>query len=308
MRKILVTGGTGFIASHIVDRYVDLGHEVEVIDNMSTGKESNKREDVVYHNIDIRNPEISNIFHKGKFEVVNHHAAQIDVRKSTQNPTFDAEINILGTLNLLQNVVENNVEKFIFASTGGAIYGDQEHLPVPESSPTNPVSPYGVSKLAVEKYLHYYETEYGLNYNVLRYSNVYGPRQNPHGEAGVVAIFALKLLNGETVKINGDGTQTRDYVYVEDIARLNSKVLTSDETFILNAGTGVENDVNEVFKFVQKFAGSNSEALHGPAVPGEQMRSSIDSSIAKQKLDWDSTTGLEDGIKKTVEFCKTQHF
>ena len=176
MRKVLVTGAAGFIGPHAVDSYVELGHEVEVIDSMSAGKESNKRKDVAYHNIDIRNPKISNIFNKVNFEAVNHHAAQINVRKSTQNPTFDADVNILGTLKLLQNVVDNEVGKFIFASTGGAIYGDQEHLPVPKSSPTNPVSPYGVSKLTVERYLHYYNTEYGLNYNVLRYSNVYGPR------------------------------------------------------------------------------------------------------------------------------------
>jgi len=195
--KILVTGGAGFIASHIVDKYISLDHQVEVIDDMSMGREENKRDDVTYHELDIRSKEVAQIFESGKFDIVNHHAAQMDVRKSTEDPSFDADVNILGGLNLLQNCVKYEVEQFIFASTGGAIYGEQLEYPASEEHPTRPVSPYGVSKLSIEHYLHYYHTEYDLDYSVLRYSNVYGPRQNPYGEAGVIAIFANKLLSGE---------------------------------------------------------------------------------------------------------------
>ena len=179
--KILITGGAGFIGSHIVDKYVDLGHKVEVIDNMSSGLMENMRDDVTYHEIDIRSSKVTAVFDEGSFDVVNHNAAQMDVRKSTEDPAFDADVNIIGSINLLQNCVRTNVKQFIFASTGGAIYGEQDAYPVDETHPANPVSPYGVSKLSIEKYLHYYDVEYGIIHSILRYSNVYGPRQNPHG-------------------------------------------------------------------------------------------------------------------------------
>lgn len=302
--NILVTGGAGFIASHIVDIYRDLGHRVEVIDDMSRGEVENKRDDVIYHEVDIRSPKISEIFDKGKFDVVNHHAAQMDVRKSTEDPAFDADVNIIGSINLLQNCVRTNVKQFIFASTGGAIYGEQDVFPADETHPANPVSPYGISKLSIEKYLHYYHVEHGLTHTVLRYSNVYGPRQNPHGEAGVIAIFAKKILKGEQVIINGDGKQTRDYTYINDIVRLNELVLGSDKCTLTNAGRGMEYDVNYLFELLKGEMGSSIEAEHGPPVPGEQRRSSINSDRAMQLFSWKAEIDLESGISKTADFFK----
>lgn len=302
--KILVTGGAGFIASHIVDKYRDLGHRVEVIDDMSRGRVENKRDDVIYHEVDIRSPKISEIFDKGKFDVVNHHAAQMDVRKSTEDPAFDADVNIIGGINLLQNCVRTNVKQFIFASTGGAIYGEQDVFPADETHPANPVSPYGISKLSIEKYLHYYHVEHGLTHTILRYSNVYGPRQNPHGEAGVIAIFAKKILKGEQVIINGDGKQTRDYTYIDDIVRLNELVLGSDKCTLTNAGRGMEYDVNYLFELLKGEMGSSIEAEHGPPVAGEQRRSSINSDRAMQLFSWKAEIDLESGISKTADFFK----
>ncbi|TFB12976.1 NAD-dependent epimerase/dehydratase family protein [Candidatus Marinimicrobia bacterium MT.SAG.4] len=302
--KILVTGGAGFIASHIVDKYSDLGHRVEVIDDMSHGEAENKRDDVIYHEIDIRSPKISEIFDKGEFDVVNHHAAQMDVRKSTEDPAFDADVNIIGGINLLQNCVRTNVKQFIFASTGGAIYGEQDVFPADETHPANPVSPYGIPKLSIEKYLHYYHVEHGLTHTILRYSNVYGPRQNPHGEAGVIAIFAKKLLKGEQVIINGDGKQTRDYIYIDDIVRLNELVLGSEKCTLTNAGRGMEYDVNYLFNLLKGELGSSIEAEHGPPVAGEQRRSSINSDRAMQVFSWKASVDLESGISRTADFFK----
>lgn len=302
--NILVTGGTGFIGSHVVDKYVELGHNVEVIDDMSSGKEANKRDDVVYHKLDIRSNEISSIFDKGKFDVINHHAAQMDIRKSVDDPSEDADINIVGSLNILNNCIRTEVRQVIFASTGGAIYGEQSEYPAPEDHDTNPVSPYGIAKLSLEKYLYYFYVEYGLNFNILRYSNVYGPRQNPHGEAGVIAIFALKLLKNEDVVINGDGKQTRDYTYVDDIVRLNEKVLGADDNSIVNAGRGVEIDVNELYEILRQNIDSTKHATHGPAVSGEQRRSSIASERAKKLYGWKAEIEIGEGIERTVEFFK----
>ena len=302
--KILVTGGAGFIASHIVDKYVGIGHKVEVIDNMSRGIVVNKRNDVKYHEFDIRSSNISNVFDEGKFDVVNHHAAQMDVRKSTEDPAFDADVNIIGSINLLQNCVRTNVKQFIFASTGGAIYGEQNVYPADETHPANPVSPYGVSKLSIEKYLHYYYVEHGLIHTILRYSNVYGPRQNPHGEAGVIAIFAKKLLKGEEVVINGDGKQTRDYAYIDDVVSLNELVLGSNKCTLTNAGRGMEYDVNYLFELLKGEMGSTIEAKHGPPVSGEQRRSSINSDRAMQLFSWKAEVDLESGISKTADFFK----
>jgi len=302
--NILVTGGAGFIASHIVDKYRDLGHRVEVIDDMSRGRVENRRDDVIYHEIDIRSPKISEIFDKGKFDVVNHHAAQMDVRKSTEDPAFDADVNIIGGINLLQNCVRTNVKQFIFASTGGAIYGEQDVFPADETHPANPVSPYGISKLSIEKYLHYYHVEHGLTHTVLRYSNVYGPRQNPHGEAGVIAIFSKKILKGEQVIINGDGKQTRDFTYIDDIVRLNELVLGSDKCTLTNAGRGMEYDVNYLFELLKGEMGSSIKAEHGPPVAGEQRRSSINSDRAMQLFSWKAEIDLETGISKTADFFK----
>ena len=304
--RILITGGAGFIASHIVDKYLYSGHYVEVIDDMSFGRQENIRDDITYHELDIRSEKVAKIFEKGKFDVVNHHAAQMDVRKSSKDPAFDADVNILGGLNLLQNCVKFGVKQFIFASTGGAIYGEQQEYPASEEHPANPVSPYGVSKLSIEHYLHYYHVEYGLDYSVQRYSNVYGPRQNPYGEAGVIAIFANKMLAGEDVVINGDGLQTRDYVFVDDIARLNTLVLGAKGTFILNAGRGTEDDVNRLSTLLKELTGSSSNVSHGPPVQGEQRRSSISAAKAKELYDWEAEVDLEEGLAKTVEYFRDQ--
>ena len=302
--KILITGGAGFIGSHIVDKYVDLGHRVEVIDDMSNGLVENMRDDVTYHEIDIRSSKVTAVFDEGTFDVVNHHAAQMDVRKSTEDPAFDADVNIIGSINLLQNCVRTNVKQFIFASTGGAIYGEQDAYPADETHPANPVSPYGISKLSIEKYLHYYDVEYGIIHSILRYSNVYGPRQNPHGEAGVIAIFAKKLLLGKQVIINGDGKQTRDYVYINDIVRLNELVLAFDRCTLTNAGRGMEHDVNYLFDLLKQEMDSTMKAKHGPQVPGEQRRSSINSDRAMQLFSWKAEVDIESGISKTVDFFK----
>ena len=302
--KILVTGGAGFIGSHVVDTYIESGHEVVVIDNLSTGKMENVNSAAAFYQMDIRDHAIEEVFRKEKFDIVNHHAAQMDVRKSVVDPLYDAKVNILGMLNLLQNSIQNNLIQFIFISSGGAVYGEQETFPANEEHPTRPLSPYGVTKLTGEKYLHFYATTYGLKYVILRYANVFGPRQNPEGEAGVVAIFASRLLKGEQPVINGDGTQTRDFVYVGDLVRANVKVLGYPENNIFNLGTSKETDINHIYNLLHKITGNNAREIHGPAKPGEQLRSVIDCKRAEKLLDWRPEITLEEGLKKTVEFFK----
>jgi UDP-glucose 4-epimerase len=302
--KILVTGGAGFIASQIADAFIEEGHTVFVLDNLSSGFERNINPRANFIKADIRDKGISELFEKEKFDVVNHHAAQMDVRRSVADPAFDADTNIIGTINLLQNAVKNNVKKFMFASTGGAVYGEQEYFPADEKHPTSPLSPYGISKLAVEKYLFFYSAQYKLNYSILRYANIYGPRQNPHGEAGVVAIFSKKLLSGEQPLINGDGKQTRDYTFVKDVVKANLLALTDHTSDIYNIGTGKETDVNELFNMINGLIGKGQVEKHGPAMPGEQMRSVITSQKLKDRFGWSPSTSLMDGLKNTVEYFK----
>ncbi len=302
--KILVTGGAGFIASHVADAFVNDGHEVFVLDDLSTGFEKNVNPKAKFIKADICDLSLSELFEKEKFDVVNHHAAQMDVRRSVADPAFDAKTNIIGTINLLQNCVKNGVKKFMFASTGGAVYGEQNQFPADENHPTSPLSPYGISKLAVEKYLYFYNAQYGLNYTVLRYANIYGPRQNPFGEAGVIAIFTTKLLNGEQPIINGTGLQTRDYVFVGDVVKANLLTLKDEACGIYNVGTGIETNVNEIFNLLNNIVGKGAEEMHGPAAAGEQMRSVITSEKLFKKFGWKPNTSLEDGMKKTVEFFK----
>ena len=302
--KILVTGGAGFIASHITDAFIEDGHTVFVLDNLLSGFEKNINPKAVFIKADIRDKAISELFESEKFDVINHHAAQMDVRRSVADPAFDADTNIIGTINLLQNAVKNNVKKFMFASTGGAIYGEQEYFPADEKHPMAPLSPYGISKLAVEKYLFFYKVQYNLKHSILRYANIYGPRQNPHGEAGVVAIFSKKLINGEQPVINGDGKQTRDYTYVKDVVKANLLALNDTASDIYNVGTGNETDVNELFNFVNDMVGNGQVEKHGPAMPGEQMRSVITSRKLKEKFGWSPSTTIKEGLKSTVEFFK----
>ena len=304
--KILITGGAGFIGSQIADAFISAGHNVCIVDNLSTGVKDNINTKAKFYEKDITDKEIIRIFEKENFDVVCHQAAQIDVRKSVADPVFDANTNILGTLNLLQACVKTGVKKFMFASTGGAIYGEQDYFPADENHPTRPVSPYGITKLTIEKYLFYYHIQYKLNYTVLRYANVYGPRQNPFGEAGVVAIFANKLLREEQPVINGAGEQTRDYVYVGDVVKANVLTLEDKESTIYNVGTGIETNVSRIFKHLNELTGNIVEERHGPQAKGEQMRSVVTSDKLKSKFDWKPSTSLMEGLSKTVEFFKTK--
>jgi UDP-glucose 4-epimerase len=228
--KILVTGGAGFIGSHIADAYVQQGHDVVILDDLSSGSKGNINPGATFVHLDIRDKGVADLFRSEQFDVVNHHAAQMDVRRSVSDPQYDASINVLGGLNILENASRHKVKKVIFSSTGGAIYGEQDYFPADELHPLRPLSPYGITKLCTEKYLFYYKEVHGMDHVVLRYANVYGPRQNPHGEAGVVAIFASKLLRGEQPVINGDGKQTRDYTFVGDVVKANLAAPSRDQT------------------------------------------------------------------------------
>ncbi len=302
--KILVTGGAGFIASHIADAFINEGHSVTIVDNLSQGFEKNLNPKAKFVKADICDTSLFELFEKEKFDVVNHHAAQMDVRKSVADPTYDANTNIIGTINLLQHSIKTGVKKFMFASTGGAVYGEQSYFPADENHSTSPCSPYGISKLSVEKYLFFYKFQYNFNYTILRYANIYGPRQNSKGEAGVVAIFTTKLLAGEQPVINGSGKQTRDYVYVGDVVKANLLALKDDICDIYNVGTEKETDVNELFNKLNKITESNKEEKHGPPAPGEQMRSVITSEKLFKRFNWKPSTTLDEGLKTTVEFFK----
>jgi UDP-glucose 4-epimerase len=305
--KILVTGGAGFIGSHVVDRYLAEGHQVVVVDNLSTGRREFVNPSAKLYMTDIRSSRLAAIFETERPEVVNHHAAQMDVRRSVADPGFDAQVNILGSLNLLECCRRSGVKRLIFASTGGAVYGDGAPLPTPEDHPTRPASPYGISKLAVEHYLACWETLYEIRALALRYANVYGPRQNPAGEAGVVAIFAYRLAAGTTALINGDGEQTRDYVYVDDVAEANRRALEQhDLSGAVNIGTGVETSVNELFRRLARAAHVRGEARHGPPKPGEQRRSALDPSRAKRLLNWTPQVSLDEGLRRTVDYFKQE--
>ena len=302
--KIVVTGGAGFIASHVVDAYLDGGHEVHIIDDFSTGQNVNVNSQATLHQVDIAEKEAARLIEQIKPDVLSHHAAQMDVRHSVADPTFDARVNILGFINLLETGKNSGVKKVIFASSGGAVYGEQKVFPAPESHDTEPASPYGVSKRAGELYLSYYHQAFGLPYIALRYANVYGPRQSAKGEAGVVAIFLSALLAGKTPVINGDGRQTRDYVYVGDVVAANVAALQSSFIGPINIGTGVETDVVTIYQHLRQAVGSPIEAQHGPPKAGEQRRSCLDAGCAAQILGWRPQMTLKDGLRHTVDYCR----
>lgn len=302
--KIVVTGGAGFIASHVVDAYLDGGHEVHIIDDFSTGQSVNVNSQATLHQVDIAEKEAARLIEQIKPDVLSHHAAQMDVRHSVADPTFDARVNILGFINLLETGKNSGVKKVIFASSGGAVYGEQKVFPAPESHDTEPASPYGVSKRAGELYLSYYHQAFGLPYIALRYANVYGPRQSAKGEAGVVAIFLSALLAGKTPVINGDGRQTRDYVYVGDVVAANVAALQSSFIGPINIGTGVETDVVTIYQHLRQAVGSPIEAQHGPPKAGEQRRSCLDAGCAAQILGWRPQMTLKDGLWHTVDYCR----
>ena len=304
--RVLLTGGAGFIGSHVSDILINNGHEVIVIDNLSSGKEENLNSKAVLYKEDIRDSVIKGIMERERPEAVIHHAAQVNVRNSVEDPLYDMDVNIGGTLNLLENSVRNGVKKFIFASTGGAIYGEQSCFPADENHPTKPLSPYGITKLTCEKYLYYYHKTYGLNYVSLRYSNVYGPRQDPYGEAGVVAIFSQKMLAGDQPIINGSGEQTRDYVFVEDVARANILTLERDVFGEFNIGTGIETTVNSLFKEIKTLAESEVKSVYRKAKKGEQFRSVLDWSKAKRGLGWNPEVSLKEGLKQTLAFFRAK--
>lgn len=299
--KIAVTGGAGFIASHIADAYLSLGHEVVIIDNLSTGKRENIPANARFIEMDVNDPGIPALFMEEKFDIVNHHAAQMDVRVSVQDPTYDARINILGGINIYESALRSSVKKIIFASSGGTVYGEQEYFPADERHPTKPISPYGIAKLSNEQYLYYYAHVHGLPSVAFRYANIYGPRQNPHGEAGVIAIFAQKLLRGEQPVINGDGLQTRDYVYVGDVVAANILALQPQMIGAYNIGTGIETDVNTLFGHLRDLTQSTCEEQHAPAKQGEQLRSVLSHERIFASFGWTPKMDIVEGLSKTVD-------
>lgn len=303
--NILLTGGAGFIGSHIADAYLASGHSVTIIDNLSTGRRKNIPAGAMFFEADIRDPDaVQRVFASSRFDLVNHHAAQMDIRRSVADPVYDASVNILGVLTILQEAVRTGVTRIVFASSGGAVYGEQTAFPAGESHPTHPISPYGVAKQTTEQYLFYYHTVFGLDVVCLRYANIFGPRQNPEGEAGVVAIFANKLFAGQQPIINGDGKQTRDYVFVSDVVRANMLVSGARGFQVFNIGTGRETDVNQIFQGVRAAVGSACAEQHGDAKKGEQRRSVLSHEHIRQAFGWTPGVTLEEGLRTTVDYFR----
>lgn len=309
-RKVCLTGGAGFIGSHLAEAFLSQGLQVTILDDFSTGRRENVADGAAVHQVDIRSAEAAEVLADGRFDALVHQAAQMDVRRSVADPAFDADVNVRGSLNLLEAARKGGVRRVLFASTGGAIYGEQDVFPADEDHPTRPVSPYGVAKLAVERYLYFYHHEYGLDVSSLRYANVYGERQNPFGEAGVVAIFLHRLLAGDTPTINGDGLQTRDYVHVSDVVAANLAALRrplADPGFrVYNVGTGLETSVVDLYGHLTAALGVDRPAAHGPGKPGEQRRSVIDPGRIQAELGVRPPRALRDGLGDTTRwFCET---
>ena len=303
--RILVTGGAGFIGSNVADRFVALGHEVAVFDNLSSGFREFVNPKARFYEGDLADAaSIRHAIADFRPEIVDHHAAQIDVRKSVSDPVFDARVNVLGSIGMLQACTANGVRKVIYASTGGALYGEGRQLPATEDHPINPEAPYGASKHTVEHYLYIWKLLHGLDYTVLRYPNVYGPRQNPHGEAGVNAIFIGLMLAGKRPRIFGDGTAVRDYLFVDDVVAANALALEKGSGEMLNIGTGVGTSVLDIVRELQNILGITEGAIHEPARAGEIQQIYLDASRAKQVLGWQPTVGFGEGLKKTVEWSR----
>jgi len=301
----LVTGGAGFIGSHVADAYLAAGHEVAILDDLSTGKLDNVNPQARFFHADLRQPEqLTAAFDDFRPEVICHLAAKANVRESMLKPVLYAEVNVIGSINLLETARAFSCNKFIYASTAGAVYGEPEYLPVDENHPINPLDPYGASKHHVEHYLYLYQRNYGLNYTVLRYPNVYGPRQDPHGEAGVVSIFALALLENRQPVIHGDGEQSRDFVYVGDIAQASVLALPAGDGQTYNLGAGESTSINTVFRLLKDITGSDQPEVHGPAKLGEVFRTCIDATKARRELGWQPTTGLREGLERTVDYFR----
>jgi len=302
--KIMVTGGAGFIGSHVTDMMIEAGHEVIVVDDLSTGRLSNLNPHATFYAVDIRSSEMERVFAQEKPEVICHHAAQMDVRRSMDDPLFDADINIIGSIKLAQLAIRHGTRKFIHISSGGAAYGEPEYLPCDEDHPIKPLCHYGASKYTFELYLQVFNANYNLDYSVIRYPNVYGPRQDPHGEAGVIAIFTGRMLRGEEDTINGSGEQVRDYVYVTDCARSNLLLLEQGSGHVYNLGYGLGTTVNEIFEQLKNITRYTKPALYGPAKVGETFKIYLNAGRAERELGWRPIIPLEEGLKRTVDYFK----
>jgi len=304
--KILVTGGAGFIGSHVVDTYVRQNHDVLVVDDLSNGKRENLNPKARLYTLDIRDDKLEEVFAAEKPDVVNHHAARANLRESMVKPMLFADVNVLGSLHLLELSRKHGVKRFINISTGGAVYGDPEYLPADEKHPVSPLDPYGASKAAFEHYLPLYRTNYGLEFVVLRYANVYGPRQDPYGEAGVVAIFANEMLQREQPVINGSGEQERDFVYVSDVAQANLLALSKGDGGFYNIGTGVGTSINAIFSRLKTATNYSASDVHGPPKAGEVFKIYLNADKARRELGWVPSIPLDEGLRRTVEYFQTK--
>ncbi len=304
--KILVTGGAGFIGSHVVDRFIALGHEVHIFDNLSTGKEENINKAAKFHNVDITGDEAREIILKEKFDVIDHHAAQISVVNSVANPLNDAKANILGTLNIIQAACAAKVKKMIFISSGGAVYGEKQNFPIGENELPMPQSPYAISKLAGEHYLRVLCQSAGVEYVTLRYSNVFGPRQDPHGEAGVVAIFSKLMISGKIPNIYGDGSAVRDYIYVKDVAEVNAIALEKVKNLEVNVSTAVGTSVNRLFAMMAEIIGFDKKPQYLPKRSGELDTSVIDNRKCIELLDFNPAYHIMEGLRETIHYFRME--
>ena len=302
-QTILVTGGAGFIGSHLVDRYLSLGHRVVVVDDLSTGRLPNLNKGAIFYHSSITNPSLEEIFQREQPAIVNHHAAQISVSQSVQDPITDAEVNIQGTLRLIELSRRYGVEKFVFASSGGSVYGEPEYRPCDEKHPINPYSPYALSKHVGEKYLELYHHTYRLDYVILRYGNVYGPRQDPHGEAGVVAIFAMAMFQAKQASIHGTGEQERDFLFVDDIVEANVLAMDGGQG-TYNIGTGQGTSINRIFDSLKRITKYKSSAVYGPGKPGEVFQISLDSTKFAQEFGWSPKVAIDDGLAQTADYFR----
>jgi len=302
--KILITGGAGFIGSNVAARYLAGGWDVAIVDDLSSGRRDNVPAAASFYELDIRDVELGEVMAAERPDVVSHHAAQMDVRISTTQPAFDADVNIIGSIKVIEAALAAGVRKLIFASTGGAIYGEPESIPVSEDTPARPISQYGCSKLAVERYLYLYGVQRGLDYVALRYPNVYGPGQDPHGEAGVTAIFALRMLAGKPCIIFGDGTESRDYVFIDDVVAAHELAAGSDYRGVLCVGSARETTVPEIYEALSSLTGNKVEAVREPLRPGEIHRICISGAKAKEVLGWEPTVPFEEGLGRLVEYIK----
>ncbi|QSO51178.1 NAD-dependent epimerase/dehydratase family protein [Alicyclobacillus curvatus] len=306
MKKVLVTGGAGFIASHIVDALLESSYDVVIVDNLSTGRRKNLHSDARLYELDIRSEQLHSVFRSERPDFVIHQAAQASVVRSIAKPVEDGSSNIDGTINVLQNCVAHGVGKVVYASTA-AVYGDPKALPIDENYPFNPMSPYALSKLTAERYIKIFADLYGLNYTILRYANVYGPRQTTHGEAGVISIFIDRLLGDQGIDIFGSGLQTRDFVHVTDVATANLAALSAGDNLIANVSTGTKTTINELVSLIEHVVGKHATRQYQPGRIGDILDSCLDNTAAKYGLNWNPSITLEVGLRQTVEFFRNQH-